>query len=108
MTTPTEQDLHAYADGQLDADRRRDVERYLASHPDAARQVDDIRAQTERLRQQHADLSRYAPPPRLDPAQIRHTLHARSRRYLALAATLVLTLGPVSYTHLTLPTSELV
>ena len=48
MTTPTEQDLHAYADGQLDADRRRDVERYLASHPDAARQVDDIRAQTER------------------------------------------------------------
>ena len=93
MQTPTEQELHAYADGQLDADRRLEVERYLASSPDAARQVQDIRAQTDRLRQQHADLSRYAPPPRLDPAQIRQNLHARSRRYLALAATLVLTLG---------------
>lgn len=64
MPTPSDQELHAYADGQLDAERRREVERYLADHPDAAREVDAIRQQTDGL-----------------------------RRAMALAASLVLTLG---------------
>ena len=70
MPTPSDQELHAYADGQLDADRRREVERYLADHPDAAREVDAIRQHTDGLRRQHADLGRFVAPPRLDPAQI--------------------------------------
>ena len=93
MPTPSDQELHAYADGQLDADRRREVERYLADHPDAAREVDAIRQQTDGLRRQHADLGRFVAPPRLDPAQIRLAQAARRRRAMALAASLVLMLG---------------
>ncbi|MBQ2647808.1 MAG: anti-sigma factor, partial [Achromobacter sp.] len=86
MPTPSDQELHAYADGQLDAERRREVERYLADHPDAAREVDAIRRQTDELRRQHADLGRFAPPPRLDPARIRLAQATRRRRARALAA----------------------
>ncbi|WP_442963875.1 anti-sigma factor family protein, partial [Pseudomonas sp. HMSC75E02] len=35
--TPTESDLHAYLDGQLDAERRQWIEAWLASHPQEAR-----------------------------------------------------------------------
>ncbi|HTW28288.1 MAG TPA: anti-sigma factor [Acetobacteraceae bacterium] len=34
-----EDDLHAYVDGFLDAERRRVVERYLADHPEAAARI---------------------------------------------------------------------
>lgn len=93
MLIPSEHDLHAYADGQLDPARRQDVEAYLASHPDAAAEIEQIRSQTEALRRRHADLSRYAAPERLDPACVRKTLRTRARRRMALAATVALTLG---------------
>ena len=48
--------------------------------------------QTDGLRRQHADLGRFAAPPRLDPAQIRLAQVARRRRAMALAASLVLML----------------
>ncbi|HYF89986.1 anti-sigma factor family protein, partial [Azospirillum sp.] len=41
----TEDELHAYVDGQLDGSRRLAVERWLAEDPDAARRADDYRAQ---------------------------------------------------------------
>jgi anti-sigma factor RsiW len=44
-----EVDLHAYADGQLDAARRAEVEAYLAAHPEAGALVQDLRAQTHAL-----------------------------------------------------------
>lgn len=44
-----EDDLHAYVDGQLDGDRRLAVERWLAEDPEAARKVEDYRAQTALL-----------------------------------------------------------
>jgi anti-sigma factor RsiW len=44
-----EVDLHAYADGQLDPARRAEVEAYLAAHPEAVAQVQDLRAQTHAL-----------------------------------------------------------
>jgi anti-sigma factor RsiW len=31
-----EEELHAYVDGQLDADRRSAVQRYLQDHPEVA------------------------------------------------------------------------
>ncbi len=93
MLIPSEHDLHAYADGQLDPARRQDVEAYLASHPDAAEEIEQIRSQTEALRRRHADLSRYAAPERLDPACVRKTLLTRRRQRMALAATVALTLG---------------
>jgi anti-sigma factor RsiW len=44
-----EADLHAYVDGQLDTGRRAEIEAYLAANPDAATQVQQLRAQSEAL-----------------------------------------------------------
>lgn len=51
MTNPkveiTENDLHAYVDGTLDAARRLAVSLYLATHPAEAARVEAFRAQKE-------------------------------------------------------------
>lgn len=50
MTTPiSEDDLHAYADGQLDATRLTQVESWLAAHPERRAQVEEWRAQSAAL-----------------------------------------------------------
>ena len=49
--TPTEEDIHAYVDGFLDPGRRREIEAYLAAHPDEAERVRDYRAQNISLHQ---------------------------------------------------------
>ena len=41
----TEEELHAYVDGELAADRQRTVEAWLASHPEDAARVAQWRAQ---------------------------------------------------------------
>lgn len=45
----SEHDLHAYVDNQLDAERRAQVEAYLAVQPDAAAFVQDLRLQNRLL-----------------------------------------------------------
>jgi anti-sigma factor RsiW len=40
----TEDELHAYADGELPAERRIDVEHWLAAHPEDAQRIRDWRA----------------------------------------------------------------
>lgn len=45
----SEDELHAYVDGQLDGNRRLAVERWLADDADAARRAEDYRAQTALL-----------------------------------------------------------
>jgi len=50
-TTPvTENELHAYVDNELPADRREAVESWLASHPEDAAQVAAWRAQADSIR----------------------------------------------------------
>ena len=49
----TEDELHAYVDGQLPADRLEAVSAWLATHPDAAAQVAAWRAQAEAVRAQY-------------------------------------------------------
>ncbi|PXW95488.1 anti-sigma factor RsiW [Sphaerotilus hippei] len=44
-------ELHAYADGRLDAARRIAVQAWLAAHPESARQVQDWQAQNQALHQ---------------------------------------------------------
>ncbi len=39
----SEQELHAYVDGELDVQRRLEVETWLATHPDAAQRLQDYR-----------------------------------------------------------------
>jgi hypothetical protein len=45
-----EEELHAYVDGVLEADRRQAVEQFLQTHPDAARRVEIYIAQRQELR----------------------------------------------------------
>lgn len=47
--TVSEDDLHAYVDGQLDGNRRLAVERWLADDSEAARRAEDYRTQTALL-----------------------------------------------------------
>ena len=52
MTYPvSEDDLHAYVDGELDSERRQSVERYLAEHPEAAERVRDFASYNRALHQ---------------------------------------------------------
>ena len=51
---PSEADLHAYVDGQLDASVRAEIERWLAAHPERAAVVADWKRDAERLRVQQA------------------------------------------------------
>jgi len=80
-----EADLHAYADGQLAAPRRDEVERYLATHAEERRRVDDWRRQNEAL---HALLD----PVLGEPLPLRLPLKAETAawRWRALAAGVVL------------------
>lgn len=50
----TETDLHAYVDGQLQADRQAEVEAWLAEHPDDAARLHAYRAQNHALRERFA------------------------------------------------------
>ncbi|MCO6058872.1 anti-sigma factor [Pseudomonas sp. MOB-449] len=89
---PSEDDLHAYLDGQLDAPQRHAVEAYLAANPEVADRVDGWRRDAQQLRAALASPG-LAPNPRLDPMAIRASLRARKQRRLALAASFVLALG---------------
>src|SRR6478735_5866601 len=50
----TEDELHAYVDNELPAERRGDVEAWLATHPDDAERVQSWRTMAEALRDRAA------------------------------------------------------
>jgi anti-sigma factor RsiW len=60
-----EEELHAYVDNMLDADRLPVVLRYLQDHPEAAQQVAAYRAQRDALRSAFAGVAAEPIPPRL-------------------------------------------
>src|SRR5690242_18366057 len=49
-------DLHAFIDGELDAERRAEVERWLAEHPDDAARVADFQRIGDALRTRFDDV----------------------------------------------------
>ncbi len=86
MIPVTEDELHAYADGELPAERRDDVERWLAAHPDDAARLQAWRGIGEDL---HARYDGVADEP--IPARLSIDRLARPpRRWIAgaIAATL--------------------
>ena len=103
MTTPTEQDLHAYVDGLLDPDRRRAVEKSLAEHPERAAEVRAWQRDAQQLRAALGGPDEVADNPLLDPARIRARLRSRRRSRPALAVALALSVaaGVIAgwYTH---------
>jgi len=83
----TEDELHAYVDNELPAERRGDVEAWLATHPDDAERVQSWRAMAEMLHARYDGVADEAIPKRLQIDQ----LVQQPRRWMvgAIAATLL-------------------
>jgi anti-sigma factor RsiW len=82
----TEDELHAYVDGELPADRRGAVEAWLASHPEDAARIAAWRAQADAIRARYGAVAS-------EPVTARFALDrlargARSWRAVAAAAVL--------------------
>ncbi len=90
MTEPkisvTEDELHAYVDNELPAERRGDVEAWLAGHPDDAERVRSWRAMAETLHARYDAVADEPVPKRLEIDR----LVRRPRRFVygAVAAAL--------------------
>lgn len=92
-TAPGEADLHAYVDGQLPAEARVEIERWLAAHPERAAVVADWKRDAEHLRASQALPERWPANPALEPAHLRRRVRARRRTRLGMAAAVLLSLG---------------
>jgi anti-sigma factor RsiW len=91
MTEPdmpvTEDELHAFVDNELPAERRGDVTAWLATHPDDAERVASWRALGVMLHARYDAVADESVPPRLDVARL--TQQPRSWIYGAVAAALL-------------------
>lgn len=65
-TSVTDDELHAYVDGELPADRLKTVEAWIAAHPEDAARVAAWRAQAELIRVRYGGVARDPVPVRLD------------------------------------------
>jgi anti-sigma factor RsiW len=83
----TEDELNAYVDGELPAERLGAVEAWLASHPDDAMKVAAWRQQAELIRTRYGAVINEKPPQRLDVQRLTR------RRYGAMAAGIAATLA---------------
>jgi len=82
----TEEELHAYVDGELPHDRRAAVETWLATHMDDAARVNAWRAQADAIRMRFAGIDSQPVPARLTLERI-----SRMRRpSIAVAAAVIL------------------
>jgi anti-sigma factor RsiW len=90
MTDPhipvTEDELHAYVDNELPAERRGDVEAWLATHPDDAARVQSWRSMAEALHARYDSVVDEAVPKRLEIERLER--QPRKWVYGAIAATL--------------------
>jgi len=80
----TEEELHAFVDGELPADRREAVEAWLAAHPEDAGRVGAWRAQSEAIRARYHDVAAQPVPARLKLDRMSYA--ARSWKIMAAAA----------------------
>jgi anti-sigma factor RsiW len=91
MTDPripvTEDELHAYVDNELPAERRGDVEKWLAAHPDDAERVRSWRAMAETLHARYDAIADEPVPKRLEIERL--VRQPRQWIYGAVAAVLV-------------------
>ncbi|HMK80966.1 MAG TPA: anti-sigma factor [Xanthobacteraceae bacterium] len=87
----TEEELHAYVDRELVAERRAAVEAWLASHPDDAARVAAWRAQADAIRAKYGPIADEPVPARFDVNRLARSDWRWSR--LAAAAVLALVAG---------------
>ena len=93
----TEDDLHAYVDHALEAERRVEVASYLDDHPDVAKRIGAFADQREQLRAALAPIADEPLPPELNLSRIIEQ-HARRPSVVrwAIAAMLLLCIGGIS------------
>jgi anti-sigma factor RsiW len=82
----TEDELHAYVDGELPSDRRPAVEAWLAAHPDDMARVSAWRSLADAIRARYGAVATEPVPARLSLRQIERA--GRSWRGVAAAAAL--------------------
>src|ERR1700746_3399646 len=91
MTDPkipvTEDELHAYVDNELPAERRGDVEAWLATHPDDAERVRSWLSMAEEVHAGSDAIAGEGGPKRLEIERL--VQKPRKWMYGAIAATLV-------------------
>jgi len=85
-TQVTDDELHAYVDGELRPDRRSAVESWLAAHPEDAARVAAWRAHSELIRVRYGGVARNPVPAHLDLDRL--TRAERKWTWLAAAAVL--------------------
>lgn len=78
----TEDELHAFVDGELPEDRREAVEAWLATHPEDAARVGAWRAQMDAIRARYGEIGAQPVPPRLKLDRLQHA----QRSWAAVAA----------------------
>src|SRR5262249_56257337 len=78
----TEEELHAYVDGELPSDRRPAVEAWLAAHPDDMARVNGWRALADAIRARYGAVATEPVPARLSLRQIERA----DRSWLRVAA----------------------
>src|ERR1700690_4025770 len=83
----TEDELHAYVDNELPAERRGDVEQWLAAHPDDSERVRSWRAMAETLHARYDAVADEPVPRRLEIERL--VRQPRQWIYGAVAAVLV-------------------
>lgn len=86
---PSEEELHAYVDGELDTSRHAEIEAYLQVHPLVLDHVLEWRRNARMLRSELAHTVARRPNPRLDVGQVRRRMILRARVRIAAAAILV-------------------
>ncbi len=82
----TEEELHAFVDGELPADRQEAVAAWLAAHPEQAALIAAWRAQAEAIRARYGAVANEPVPERLKLAQVLKQGRAVGRRWFAYAA----------------------
>jgi len=86
----TEDELHAYVDGELPANRREAVAKWLAAHPAEAATVAAWRAQAEAIRTRYGATVDEPVPARLKLDRIMRPDGWRARSFSAVAAAAVI------------------
>lgn len=89
----TEEELHAYLDGQLELWRTAEVRALLEASPAVAARLSGWRRDAEGLRAALAGIETWTPNPSLDPAVIRRRMRTRSFQTAARSVCVSLALG---------------
>ncbi len=89
----TDEELHAYVDGQLPKDRACEVEEYLAAHPAAASRVAAWRAQAAMIRDKWGTVAEEKVPERFAPGPHRRAARDAHGRKIAAAAVVAFVIG---------------